>query len=1021
MRLDNPLSGGPNSPRITHWAYESTPDVPIRVGVQCCSQPTSAPTAAIAEPTTLCPNQSAPFTLRAQGGSGAVLRWYANFPRGTPIGEGMTIQIAAPDTTTVYHARWESPGCTPSATASVTVVVADTLPPVIDHCPVGRALTFSSLPDLRSELVAHDNCTATINLSITQLPPPGTPISQPSAVMFEVRDQAGNMATCTATVTPPVPCGITRWVNATPTANSPGQISAAPMAYDAARQQVVLFGGANQTALNLSNTWLMTNGVWSQVSTTAPPAARRHHNMVFDSVNQQVVLFGGEGNSTSLNDTWTWNGAHWVNRTTAASPSARAHFGMSFDSRSGRGKVVIFGGYVVSSPTNETWEWSHATGNWQLITPVGDQPSSRADLAMAFDAHRGVSVLFGGRAANVPQGDTWEWNGTAWSQRANGSLPAPREGHRMVFDPNRQRIVMFGGTDANSARLNDAWEWNGDTGTWAPITVTGSSPPSARYNFGFAFDGSRNLTVLTGGLVEGGSSDETWTLQISNPCPPSRLYVRAAAPAGGNGQSWMTAFRSLQDALTAARQLGAGVREIWMARGIYKPATSDPTQLIAFEMVGNLALYGGFAGTESTLAEREANMRLALARPLDPDFATILSGDLAGNDVDEADVGAPRNREENSYHIIRVGAADNVRFDGLTVSGGGAGAEPAPDIPAGAAILNDQGKLITIANCTFQDNDSSDGGAIYSAAPVNPLDGPRIYNSVFRDNRVFARGGAILFTGRQRPVLANCVFSGNFSYGSGGPGGGGAIACVGGARVSASQCTFHGNWTQTGQGGALKFEPTSGANDSTPVLFTNSVVWGNGRGTSPGGSPTLAEQISGGPDTSWITRTCVQGLNFGGGENLGTDPFFIDDTGPATINGLGVRARDLRLDHPSACIDHGNRAGIPADTLDLDNDGDLTEPLPHDVLHAARFVDNPRLIDTGLGIAPHSDLGAYETFVIRCPAKMPGDPVLDADDLGDFINCYFALPPCPLADFDDDGTVNSDDLGDYINAFFGGC
>ncbi|MGD9690348.1 MAG: proprotein convertase P-domain-containing protein [Phycisphaerales bacterium] len=60
-----------------------------------------------------------------------------------------------------------------------------------------------------------------------------------------------------------------------------------------------------------------------------------------------------------------------------------------------------------------------------------------------------------------------------------------------------------------------------------------------------------------------------------------------------------------------------------------------------------------------------------------------------------------------------------------------------------------------------------------------------------------------------------------------------------------------------------------------------------------------------------------------------------------------------------------------------------------------------------------------------CPADFNLDGVVNADDLGDFINCYFgetANPgTCLQADFNDDGIVNADDLGDFINVFFTGC
>ncbi|MGD9688815.1 MAG: hypothetical protein AB7K52_02350 [Phycisphaerales bacterium] len=54
-----------------------------------------------------------------------------------------------------------------------------------------------------------------------------------------------------------------------------------------------------------------------------------------------------------------------------------------------------------------------------------------------------------------------------------------------------------------------------------------------------------------------------------------------------------------------------------------------------------------------------------------------------------------------------------------------------------------------------------------------------------------------------------------------------------------------------------------------------------------------------------------------------------------------------------------------------------------------------------------------------CPADFNGSGAVDPDDLGDFLNCYFATAPCPGADFDGSGTRDPDDLGDFINAYFG--
>ncbi|MGE0302514.1 MAG: hypothetical protein AB7Q91_07320 [Phycisphaerales bacterium] len=58
------------------------------------------------------------------------------------------------------------------------------------------------------------------------------------------------------------------------------------------------------------------------------------------------------------------------------------------------------------------------------------------------------------------------------------------------------------------------------------------------------------------------------------------------------------------------------------------------------------------------------------------------------------------------------------------------------------------------------------------------------------------------------------------------------------------------------------------------------------------------------------------------------------------------------------------------------------------------------------------------TLRVTADADFNADGETNADDLGDYINCYFASPPCPDGDFNGDGNHDADDLGDFINAYF---
>src|SRR5437773_1209062 len=86
-------------------------------------------------------------------------------------------------------------------------------------------------------------------------------------------------------------------------------------------------------------------------------------------------------------------------------------------------------------------------------------PAPRYGHAMAYDVARNVTVLFGGYysdGAGHDLRDTWEWNGSAWTQRAS-SGPSARAYHAMAYDAARGVTVLFSGYPAGA----DTWEWNG--------------------------------------------------------------------------------------------------------------------------------------------------------------------------------------------------------------------------------------------------------------------------------------------------------------------------------------------------------------------------------------------------------------------------------------------------------------------------------------------------------------------------------------------------------------------------------
>ncbi len=236
---------------------------------------------------------------------------------------------------------------------------------------------------------------------------------------------------------------------------------------------------------------------WSLRATSGPPA-RAGHAMVYDSTRGVIMLFGGATSGltsgTVFNDTWEWNGTSWTLKSPATSPTARIGHAMAFDSA--RGVTVLYGGGDANGFLTDTWEWNGT--NWTRRMPATPFVGSRASHAMAYDSTRGVTVLFGGsHIDNSLFLDTWEWNGTDWSQRATTG-PCPRTSPAMFYDSAHNVSVLFGGYsiygNGCDVQLGDTWTWNG--ATWTQKVVSG---PGARHNHAMAFDSDRNVGILFGG------------------------------------------------------------------------------------------------------------------------------------------------------------------------------------------------------------------------------------------------------------------------------------------------------------------------------------------------------------------------------------------------------------------------------------------------------------------------------------------------------------------------------------------
>ena len=266
--------------------------------------------------------------------------------------------------------------------------------------------------------------------------------------------------------------------------------------------ETLLFGGAWDGA-QFNDTWAWSGAVWTRKNPSHLPGYRSGHAMAYDAARGQIVMFGGYDLALSANSdsTWIWNGVDWAQAQPQTSPSARSQHSMVYNPDSQ--KILLFGG---DGNDGETWEWDGA--NWSQKA-TASAPSPRQGTAMAYDAARKEIVLFGGAGATSPQAfynDTWVWDGSQWQQRLSSASPTPRSNARIEYNPDIGQIVLIGGYGAKDATTTppytyipdyreETWTWNGASWTQQ---FPEQSPPFS-YNYGLVSDTvHRSFVALLG-------------------------------------------------------------------------------------------------------------------------------------------------------------------------------------------------------------------------------------------------------------------------------------------------------------------------------------------------------------------------------------------------------------------------------------------------------------------------------------------------------------------------------------------
>jgi hypothetical protein len=400
----------------------------------------------------------------------------------------------------------------------------------------------------------------------------------------------------------------------------------------------------------------------------------------------------------------------------------------------------------------------------------------------------------------------------------------------------------------------------------------------------------------------------------SAPAVGHNIYrVAPEAQGAGDCSSWENAC-TLQTALAKS----VNTDEIWVNMGVYKPGTYLTN---TFTIPSGVAVYGGFTGTELFREQRDPQSNL-----------TILSGDIDDNDTNTDGNNIAESWQDivgnNSIHVVFFWDADiYTELDGFVITAGKAGQSVGTNCcGAGIYLVSSSPSL---SNIIVSGNSASKGGAIFGLDGSNPY----LVNVLIMGSTATYGGG--MYNNNSNPTLVNVVFNGNSAIvGSG-------LYNFNGSSPTLTNVTFHGNTAY------LKGSGVYNDIDSDPIL-NNVIIWGNtGKNfVNVSSTPTISYSDikgCGSSGSGWVTDCGTDG-----GGNIELDPFFTDADGTDDI--LGNLDDDLRLGVGSPCIDTGDNDAVPVE-ISTDFDG---QP---------RFIDVPAIPDSGAGIAPIVDMGAYEKLV----------------------------------------------------------
>lgn len=430
------------------------------------------------------------------------------------------------------------------------------------------------------------------------------------------------------------------------------------------------------------------------------------------------------------------------------------------------------------------------------------------------------------------------------------------------------------------------------------------------------------------------------------------VFVDAARPDNsGDGLSWSTAKKDLQVAINTA-SMGS---QVWVKGGTYYPtvdpfgnaAPADPRDK-TFLLAENVKIYGGFAGTETSLSERDL-------------MITANKSTLNG------DIGIIGNDNDNAYHVVvGAGSLGTAELNGFTITKGIAYNITGTSITInGQQIFRYHGGGLAFKNASpvlnnliISNNYAIEGGGIH-----NESASPFLMNSLITNNNVQNNGGGIRNVSNSSAQITNCIIRSN-------------VAAMGGGMSNEFSSPLiinsfiAGNNASTSGGGIY--------NMSSSSKITNTIISGN---TTKKGAGIFNDKSS-----PTLTNSTISGNS----ASVSGGAIYISVNGVVKVNNSIIYNNNTGLVNdpligPLITLSNSLVQGFPADAANGNLDGNtdplFTSPLSpglntggdYSLAHCSPAINAGKNLDVPLGITTDIsgnnriqfdkvDMGAYESI-----------------------------------------------------------